>query len=109
MGKWATYQKRGSCRVGDLLPSPNPPLLTLFEGNLIATSDQFDNAGGGSLLYFSGSVNGPWTLYATRPWDVDTNWEDPEDLPPTYLKATTGGNGVAYRGESGGSNVFDNR
>jgi len=106
MGKWSTYQLRGSNNVGPALPSPPAPVLSVPVTNVTQTAGGNANTGGTIQLWEAPTDNGPWTINATHSWISPHNWGPSAGFAGLSLKALEIGNGTTYRGTSPWSNTL---
>lgn len=108
MGRYAQQRRRGS--AGPVLAGPSPPPAPFFEVpslDLILEPSGDDDTGGTFNIYRGPTLEGPWTLFVSTPWEVGYDVGSTEDLDGFAYQAEEVGNGTTYVGTSPRSETFD--
>ena len=100
MGKWATYQKRGSHHSPPALPAPPIPTLEEEDGSFVSYTLTAVNVGGTLTLQYESPV-GHWITLLTTPFaNPNVLWGDITDFAPESYRAFQTGNGTSFAGNS---------
>ena len=109
MGKYATYQKRGTYAPTEpSLPPPPAPDLYESDGELITEALGALDVGGTLNLYLCNSTGGDRVVEDCKAWARQVSWGSLGELGDGYYITTETGNGIVYAGESEGSPIYHN-
>jgi hypothetical protein len=107
MGKWATYQKRGTHHGTTLSPPPAPTLEIDGEDHVIQRAQHGPPNPDGSITLWE-SLDGitDWYGVAVHAFEAVHDWGEAATWPGVFLSAFELGGNVTYAGTSPRSNVL---